>query len=105
MTHDPPPITHHPSLITRHLHPSRLMTPLLRRLPFALLLLSCTPPPPVPPPVEPASISTPTWRAQDARTGASLRGVAAIGDRVAWVSGTRGTVLRTLDGGVTWERL
>jgi photosystem II stability/assembly factor-like uncharacterized protein len=34
-----------------------------------------------------------------------LRGVSAVSDRVAWASGTNGTVLRTSDGGTTWQKL
>jgi len=39
----------------------------------------------------------------DARTTASLRGVDAVSTRVAWASGTKGTVLLTVDGGVSWQ--
>ena len=50
----------------------------------------------------------PFWSAQPAAVaaaaGASLRGVRAADERVAWASGSRGTVLRTVDGGVTWTR-
>lgn len=35
--------------------------------------------------------------------GESLRGLSVVDDRVAWVSGTRGHVGRTLDGGATWQ--
>ena len=34
-----------------------------------------------------------------------MRGVSAVSDRVAWASGTNGTVLRTTDGGASWHRL
>lgn len=34
-----------------------------------------------------------------------LRGVSAVSARVAWASGARGTVLRTLDGGATWTAI
>ena len=34
-----------------------------------------------------------------------LQAVSAVSERVVWVSGHRGTVLRTTDGGATWERL
>ena len=34
---------------------------------------------------------------------ASLRGLSAVDDRVAWASGSNGTVLRTIDGGATWK--
>ncbi|MBX3397102.1 MAG: glycosyl hydrolase [Gemmataceae bacterium] len=36
---------------------------------------------------------------------ADFRGLAAVSDTVAWVSGTKGTVARTTDGGKTWKRL
>ncbi|HWK30458.1 MAG TPA: hypothetical protein VNR20_00090 [Terriglobales bacterium] len=41
---------------------------------------------------------------QGAQTMADFRGVHALNDSVAWVSGTNGTVLRTQDGGVHWEK-
>ena len=60
-------------------------------------------------PVDPPTIPVPLWEAQPAATaaarGASLRGVRAVSDRVAWASGSRGTVLRTTDGGASWARL
>lgn len=34
---------------------------------------------------------------------ASFRGVHSIGNGVAWVSGTEGAILRTIDDGVTWQ--
>ena len=34
---------------------------------------------------------------------ASLRGLSSVDDRVAWASGSNGTVLRTVDGGATWK--
>jgi photosystem II stability/assembly factor-like uncharacterized protein len=34
-----------------------------------------------------------------------LRGVSAVSDRVCWASGAGGTVLRTADGGATWQQL
>ena len=34
---------------------------------------------------------------------ASLRALSIVNDEVAWASGTRGTVARTLDGGKTWH--
>jgi photosystem II stability/assembly factor-like uncharacterized protein len=43
------------------------------------------------------------WTPQSSGTTASLRGISAVSARVAWASGTRGTVLRTTDGGATWE--
>ena len=38
-----------------------------------------------------------------APTRASLRGVHAVTAAVAWVSGSEGTCLRTLDGGASWQ--
>ena len=43
------------------------------------------------------------WTAQESGTTVELRGVSAVSARVAWASGARGTVLRTVDGGVTWR--
>jgi photosystem II stability/assembly factor-like uncharacterized protein len=45
------------------------------------------------------------WTPLSTGVGARLRGVSAVSDRVAWASGTSGTVLRTTDGGTTWARL
>ena len=36
---------------------------------------------------------------------ASLRGSAVAGKDEAWVTGSNGTVLRTVDGGTTWQRI
>ena len=44
------------------------------------------------------------WDVQPSGVTTSLRGVSAVSDRVAWASGARNTVLRTTDGGATWER-
>ena len=43
-----------------------------------------------------------SWTAQSSGTNASLRGVSAVSDRVAWASGNNGTFLRTIDGGGKW---
>jgi photosystem II stability/assembly factor-like uncharacterized protein len=43
------------------------------------------------------------WILQTASTTARLRGVSAVSDKVAWASGSNGTYLRTVDGGVTWQ--
>ncbi len=45
----------------------------------------------------------PTWVMKTTGTDAQLRGLSAIDSRVAWVSGSKGTVLRTVDGGTTWK--
>jgi len=44
------------------------------------------------------------WTIQDAHTTADLRGIHALGNGVAWASGTEGTVLRTTKDGKDWQR-
>jgi photosystem II stability/assembly factor-like uncharacterized protein len=44
------------------------------------------------------------WIPQQSGTTASLRGICAVNSRIAWASGSGGTVLRTVDGGETWTR-
>jgi len=44
------------------------------------------------------------WILQTSGTTADLRGVESIGEGIAWASGTKGTVLRTVNGGKEWER-
>jgi photosystem II stability/assembly factor-like uncharacterized protein len=46
-----------------------------------------------------------TWSPLSTGVAARLRGVSAVSDQVAWASGTNGTVLRTSDGGTTWQKL
>jgi hypothetical protein len=43
------------------------------------------------------------WTIQPSNTSASLRGIHALGNGVAWASGTQGTVLHTIDDGITWQ--
>ena len=52
-------------------------------------------------------VSSCAWAqtAQNSRTDVPLRGISAVSDKVAWASGARGTVLRTVDGGTTWQTL
>jgi photosystem II stability/assembly factor-like uncharacterized protein len=52
-----------------------------------------------------ASATTLTWRLLPTGTDAQFRGLSAVNRHVAWVSGTRGTVLRTVDGGRTWQQV
>ena len=44
-------------------------------------------------------------QAQNSKTDVQLRGISAVSSKVAWASGAKGTVLRTIDGGETWETL
>ncbi len=50
-------------------------------------------------------LATPTWTTQTSGVTARLRGVSAVSERVAWASGSASTVLRTTDGGQTWQKL
>jgi photosystem II stability/assembly factor-like uncharacterized protein len=50
----------------------------------------------------PASEGT-EWTYQSSGVTTRLRGVSAVSDRVAWASGASGTILRTVDGGRTWQ--
>jgi photosystem II stability/assembly factor-like uncharacterized protein len=45
----------------------------------------------------------PEWSPQTSGVAGRLRGVSAVSSRVAWASGAEGTVLRTTDGGQTWQ--
>ena len=44
------------------------------------------------------------WQIEKSGTTAGLRGVDSVDGRVAWASGTGGTVLETTDGGAHWEK-
>ena len=41
----------------------------------------------------------------DSRVESSFRGLSVVNQKVVWVSGTGGTVLRTIDGGKNWENI
>lgn len=43
------------------------------------------------------------WRMRPTGSEQRFRGLSAVSSQVAWVSGTEGTVLRTGDGGQTWQ--
>jgi len=50
-------------------------------------------------------LAAPHWTMQTSGVTVRLRGVSAVSERVAWASGAGSTVLRTADGGATWEKL
>jgi photosystem II stability/assembly factor-like uncharacterized protein len=85
---------------------------LLRTVPLAAALAACTPwrqvPPetvPASPPGIAASASIPRLEEQASGVTAVLQAVSPVNDRVAWVAGHDAVVLRTTDGGATWQRL
>ncbi len=43
------------------------------------------------------------WEVQRSGTDADLHAISAVSDTAAWASGDKGTVLRTVDGGATWQ--
>ncbi|MFI6469567.1 WD40/YVTN/BNR-like repeat-containing protein [Streptomyces sp. NPDC050516] len=47
----------------------------------------------------------PAWELKDTKTDARFRGLAAVSRSTAWVAGTKGTVLRTSDGGRSWRNV
>jgi photosystem II stability/assembly factor-like uncharacterized protein len=52
-----------------------------------------------------AAPAAPRWTPQTSGVTARLRGVSAVTDSVAWASGAGGTILRTSDGGASWQKL
>jgi photosystem II stability/assembly factor-like uncharacterized protein len=46
-----------------------------------------------------------TWTLQNSGVTARLRGISAVSDTVAWAGGAANTILRTNDGGATWNRV
>ncbi|MEN8654516.1 oxidoreductase [Streptomyces sp. 21So2-11] len=45
------------------------------------------------------------WQLTDTGTDARFRGLAAVSRKTAWVAGSKGTVLRTGDGGRSWRNV
>ena len=45
-----------------------------------------------------------SWQAQASNTSAELRGLSVVSSKIAWASGTKGTVLRTTDG-AHWQAM
>ena len=50
-------------------------------------------------------LQSPHWTLQKSGVTSRLRGVSAVSGQVAWASGSASTVLRTADGGATWQKL
>ena len=51
-----------------------------------------------------ATTANAQWEMQSAPTASDLRGIHALGNGIAWASGSDGTVLRTMDDGKSWQR-
>ena len=51
----------------------------------------------------PTLVSGAQWRRLASPTEVELRGLSVVSPQVVWASGMRGTVLRTVDGGKTWD--
>ncbi len=49
--------------------------------------------------------TAPAWTVQVSGVNATLRGVSAASDTIAWASGSGGTVLHTADAGATWQKI
>jgi photosystem II stability/assembly factor-like uncharacterized protein len=45
------------------------------------------------------------WHLTPTGSTARLRGLSAVSEKVAWASGSQGTVVRTLDRGATWQQV
>ncbi|HBR58755.1 MAG TPA: glycosyl hydrolase [Blastocatellia bacterium] len=53
-----------------------------------------------------AALSSPLlaqWVRQTVETESGFRGLSVVNEKVVWASGTRGTVIKTVDGGKTWD--
>src|SRR5256885_11652174 len=50
-----------------------------------------------------AMMANAEWQQQTSGTKADFRGVCAVSAMVAWASGTKGTFVKTTDGGKRWE--
>ncbi len=49
-----------------------------------------------------ASQADDVWQSFETQTQASFRGLAAVSKDVAWACGSKGTIIRTIDGGMSW---
>lgn len=56
--------------------------------------------------ISPQQPALPQWSATaETGVGSRLRGLSPVSDHVAWASGSAGTVLRTIDGGASWQQV
>jgi photosystem II stability/assembly factor-like uncharacterized protein len=46
-----------------------------------------------------------SWHLKNSGTTATLRGVSVVSDRIVWASGSKGTILRTVDGAVSFQNV
>jgi len=51
------------------------------------------------------SADEPSWELSPTGSTARLRGLSVVDDRVVWASGSAATVLRTVDGGRSWQQV
>ncbi|MFG1943239.1 WD40/YVTN/BNR-like repeat-containing protein [Nonomuraea sp. NPDC048826] len=56
-------------------------------------------------PVQAQAVTGPRWEPQETGVTARLRGLSPVSRQVAWASGSAGTVLRTVDGGRSWQNV
>jgi photosystem II stability/assembly factor-like uncharacterized protein len=49
--------------------------------------------------------AAPRWTPQNSGVTARFRGISAVSDTVVWASGANGTIVRTTDGGRTWQAI
>ncbi|MER6351884.1 oxidoreductase, partial [Streptomyces sp. NPDC001634] len=47
----------------------------------------------------------PHWQLKDSGTDVRFRGLSAVSRDTAWLAGSKGTVLRTIDGGAQWRNV
>ena len=50
-----------------------------------------------------STIAGAQWVKQSVNTKASFRGLSVVNEKIVWASGTGGTVIKTVDGGKTWN--
>jgi photosystem II stability/assembly factor-like uncharacterized protein len=49
------------------------------------------------------SLAFAQWQVQSVASDSDFRGLSVVSDKVAWASGTKGTFVRTVDGGKNWS--